>query len=210
MYAGEPLSVLMLDDTSMITLSSLAKVIGESGDNIRNWLLRLHGFGAEVNGSNYQLTTAYSVDAIVDYFNYRMTLTDDVANRIKALVLAGFCNDIDVAIKHHFGIEVTHAQQEQNRLSTRTRLIMDIADSIKGGRLQPQTSFDAGLNKVEADIAGKIAYIRSKQKMYSQDKSLKADTAYRVGFMSGELLKLGVSQAEIDLIVAADPFSKLS
>lgn len=121
-FAGLQLDTFLGDSgTCYVTLTSLAEGLGLEKKASQNWAqnhLKIKGVPVKV-GIRKSMATAYPVDVAGDFLDYRVQLGDKQA---LALYSATFRADLERSIKEANGIQVTAAQHEEVRHSTRLAL----------------------------------------------------------------------------------------
>lgn len=122
-FSGLQLDTFLGDSgTAYVTLTSIARDLGISRQNIKDWVknhCQAQGVPVQV-GVRRSTATAYPVSAIRDFLEYRVKLGDKQA---AALVYATFEADLERSIKEANGIQVTAAQHEEVRHNTRLALL---------------------------------------------------------------------------------------
>lgn len=170
-FSGLPLDTFLGDSGKCYaTLTSVAKGLGISRQSVKNWVQNhctTQGLPVQV-GVRKSMATAYPVDVIGDFIDYRVTQGDKQA---LALYSATFRADLERSIKEANGIQVTAAQHEEVRHSTRLAILQQwVADNYQAvrpskfanyNRLEESEMVAAGFtDPVEQRILGMEAYIK--------------------------------------------------
>lgn len=153
-----------------VTLTSAAKGLGISRQNIKDWVKNhctIKGIPVQV-GKFKSAATAYPVSVLREFLEYRVSLGDQQAT---ALVFTSFEADVERSIMEANGIQVTATQQEEVRTSKRLEYLQQwVADNYQAvrpskfanyNRLEESEMVAAGFtDPVEQRILGMEAYIK--------------------------------------------------
>ena len=205
-FAGIQIDTFLTEDEqAYATLTSIGKGLGYSRQTIQDWLERTGAIseGIPVKVGKFKKSgTAYPVNTIGNFLDYRMGVTGD--EKVLALYSATFRADLISDIKRANLVSVTHAEQNELRAEIRMDLVNRMVKLSRGSLNKANYAIYmadlAEATEVEQKIASTKTLMNDTLKRMDKFMTSTKNTEYQAKVYSWDVAGLETYRAELEAL----------